>query len=143
MYINWVSKLRVLHIQNKVWLQYIQKYIALHHSVTNKIQKDLTDVMNHTQNKYSLIISLINPYNLWGPCFTFSPDFCVESCAVADAAYSVQWYNHSTKFKKMLQMVIMRDQSPCVIHVGPIFPLTMEHVQKVSQISLYNFMIFI
>jgi len=59
-----------------------------------------------------------------------------------DAAYSVQWYNHSTKFKKMLHMVIMRTQRPCLIHVGPFIPLTMEHFQNVSHMSLCNFMIF-
>ena len=59
-----------------------------------------------------------------------------------DAAYSVQWYNHSTKFKKMLQMVIMQAQRPCLIHVGPFIPLTMEHFQNVSHMSLCNFMIF-
>jgi hypothetical protein len=59
-----------------------------------------------------------------------------------DAAYSVQWYNLSTKFKKMLQMIIMRAQRPCLIHVGTFFPLTMEHFQNVSQISLCNIMIF-
>jgi hypothetical protein len=59
-----------------------------------------------------------------------------------NAAYSVQWYKHTAKFKKMLQMVIMRAQSPCLIHVGPIFPVTMEHFQNVSHMSLCNFMIF-
>ena len=39
-------------------------------------------------------------------------------------------------------MVIMRAQRPCLIHVGPLFPLTMEHFQNVSQISLHTFMIF-
>jgi len=53
-----------------------------------------------------------------------------------DAAYSVQWYNHSTKFKKMLQMVIMRAQRPCLIYMGPLFPVTMEHFQNVSHMSL-------
>ena len=59
-----------------------------------------------------------------------------------DAAYSVQWYNHSTKFKKMLQVVIMRAQRPCLIHAGPLFPATMEHFQNVSHMSLCNFIIF-
>jgi len=58
----------------------------------------------------------------------------VQSSAVNDAAYSVQWYNHSTKFKKVLQMVMMRGQRPCLIHVGPSFPLTVEHFQIVSNI---------
>jgi hypothetical protein len=62
----------------------------------------------------------------------------IQSAAVADAAYSVQWYNHSTKFKKMIQMVIMRAQRPCLIHMGPTFPLSMEQFQTVSQISFYN-----
>jgi hypothetical protein len=65
-------------------------------------------------------------------------DICVQSTAVADAAYSVQWYNHSTKFKKLLLMVIMRAQRPSLIQLGPTFPLTMEHFQTVSQIYLYN-----
>ena len=59
-----------------------------------------------------------------------------------NAAYSVKWYNQSTKFKKMLQMIIMRAQRPCLIYLGPLFPLTMEHFQDVSQISLYNITIF-
>jgi len=50
-----------------------------------------------------------------------------------DAAYSVQWYSHSTKLK-MLQMVIMRAQRPCLLHVGPFLPITMEHFQNVSHI---------
>jgi len=60
-----------------------------------------------------------------------------------DAAYSVQWYNHSTKFKKMLQMVIMRAQCPCLIYLGPLYPLTMEHFQNVSEISYIIFYFFI
>ena len=59
-----------------------------------------------------------------------------------DAAYSVQWYNHSTKFKKILQMIIMRAQRPCLIHAGPFFVGTMEHFRNVSHMSLCNFIIF-
>ena len=59
-----------------------------------------------------------------------------------DAAYNVQWYNHSTKFKKMLQMVIMRAQCPCLLQTGPIFSATMEHFKDVSHMSLCNFMNF-
>jgi hypothetical protein len=54
-----------------------------------------------------------------------------------DAAYSVQWYNHSTKFKKMLQMIIMRAQRPCIMYLGLLYPLTMEHFQNVSEIFIY------
>ena len=42
----------------------------------------------------------------------------------------------------MLQMVIMRAQRPCSIYIGSVFPLTMEHFQNVSLISLYKLMIF-
>ena len=42
----------------------------------------------------------------------------------------------------MLQMVIMRDERPSLIYVGPFFPLTLEHFENVSQISLYISMIF-
>jgi len=59
-----------------------------------------------------------------------------------DAAYNVQWYNHSTKFKKMIQMFILRAQPPCLLQAGPVFPGTMEHFQNVSHLSLCNFMIF-
>jgi hypothetical protein len=69
-------------------------------------------------------------------------DFCVQSSAVADAAYNVQWYNHSTKFKKLLQMVIMRAQRPCLIKLGPFCPNLMEHYQNVSLVFLCKFMIF-
>ena len=86
--------------------------------------------------------SLNEPPNYWWSSFKFLLDLCVQSISIADAAYNVQWYNHSTKFKKILQMIIMRAQSPCLIHVGPFFPLTLEHFQNVSQISLHNFMIF-
>ena len=58
------------------------------------------------------------------------------------AAYSVQWYNHSTKFKKMLQMIIMRAQRPCLIHAGPFVSASMEHFQNVSHMPLCNFMTF-
>ena len=57
-----------------------------------------------------------------------------------DAAYTVQWYNHSTVFKKMLLVVIMRAQRPCLIHAGPFLSATMEHFQNVSHTFLYNFM---
>jgi hypothetical protein len=38
----------------------------------------------------------------------------------------------------MLQMVIIRAQRPCLLHLGPIFSLTMENFYNVSQISLFN-----
>jgi hypothetical protein len=59
-----------------------------------------------------------------------------------DAAYGVQWYNQSTKFKKMLQMVIMRAQRPCLVHTGPYLSATLEHFHNVSHMSLCSFMIF-
>jgi len=42
----------------------------------------------------------------------------------------------------MLQMVIMRAQRPCLLHVGPLIPITMEHFQNVSHMSECNFMIY-
>ena len=87
--------------------------------------------------------SLIEPSNSRWSCFKFLLDSCVQSTLVCDAAYSVQWYNHSTKLKKILQMVIMRAQRPCMIYAGPSVPVTLEHFRKVSHISLCNSMIFL
>jgi hypothetical protein len=94
--------------------------------------------MFYAQNIYNQIISPNLLFKHVIIRFTFLLDFYVQSSAVADAAYSVQWYNHSTKFKKMLQMIIIRAQRPCIIYLGPIFPLTMENFYNVSQISLFN-----
>jgi hypothetical protein len=66
-------------------------------------------------------------------------DFCMQSASVTDSASNTQWYNHTTKFKKMLQMVIMRAQHPSIILAGFFNPITMEHFKNVSQISLHVF----
>jgi len=106
-----------------------------------KLLKEQSEVKDHTQNTDNLNIFLTETSNSWWSCFKLL-DLCVQSTAVMDAAYNVQWYNHSTKFKKMLQMAIMRAQRPCLLQAGPIFSGTMEHFQDVSNMSLCNFMIF-
>ena len=54
----------------------------------------------------------------------------------------MQCYNHSTKFKKMLQMIIMRAQCPCLVQLGSLFPIIIEHFQNVSQIFYINLWFF-
>jgi hypothetical protein len=51
-----VLNLFIFQFQLKVCVQYIHKYIALYHKLTNKIPKEQTQVMKHTQNTDKLII---------------------------------------------------------------------------------------
>jgi hypothetical protein len=115
-----VSNLCVYEFEPKIYASYICKSVALYHSVTNKVLKEKLQVMNYTQNCDNLIFFSNRNFKLWSH-YKFSLNFCVQTTAVGEAAYSVQWYNHSTKFKMMLQMVITRAERPSLIYVGP-FP---------------------
>ena len=112
----------------------MHKYIELYHSVKNSKNREKLRTTTNLQIIWSF--SLIELPNSWWFCFKFLLDFCVQSTGVTDAAYNVQWYNRSNKFKKMLRMFIMQAQRPSLIYLG-LFPLTLEHFKNVSEIFMF------
>ncbi|XP_050322621.1 odorant receptor 43a [Bactrocera neohumeralis] len=52
------------------------------------------------------------------------------SLLVSDAAYEMQWYNCSPRFKRTLLIFIARTQNPLQIRVGQMYPMTMEVFQS-------------
>jgi hypothetical protein len=50
----------------------------------------------------------------------------IQSAAVADSAYNCLWYEHSTQFKKLLLMVILRAQNPVKMSVGKLWSVGIE-----------------
>nr|XP_014088559.1 odorant receptor 43a [Bactrocera oleae] len=61
------------------------------------------------------------------------------SLLVSDAAYEMQWYNCSPRFKRTLLTFIARTQNPLQIRVGQMYPMTMEVFQSLLNTSYSYF----
>ncbi|XP_053963534.1 odorant receptor 43a [Anastrepha ludens] len=61
------------------------------------------------------------------------------SLLVSDAAYEMQWYNCSQRFKRTLLIFIGRTQRPLQIRVGQMYPMTMEVFQSLLNTSYSYF----
>ncbi|XP_017479408.1 PREDICTED: odorant receptor 43a [Rhagoletis zephyria] len=61
------------------------------------------------------------------------------SLLVSDAAYEMQWYNCSQRFKRTLLIFITRTQRPLQIRVGKMSPMTMEVFQSLLNTSYSYF----
>ncbi|XP_033607049.1 uncharacterized protein LOC117282251 [Cryptotermes secundus] len=78
-------------------------------------------------------------FGIGGLVCYFGEGIKTQSNSVLESACNVPWYSHTTKFKKMVQMIIMRAQRPCVFLIGGLYPLTMEHFQNVVNVSYTYF----
>nr|AYN70666.1 odorant receptor 43a [Bactrocera minax] len=61
------------------------------------------------------------------------------SLLVSDAAYEMQWYKCSRRFKRTLLIFIGRTQKPLQIRVGQMYPMTMEVFQSLLNTSYSYF----
>ncbi|PNF32430.1 hypothetical protein B7P43_G04894 [Cryptotermes secundus] len=55
-----------------------------------------------------------------------------ESTAVGDTAYNCLWYERSTRFKRLLLMVMLRAQKPIHINCGPLWVCSFDLVVQVQ-----------
>jgi hypothetical protein len=52
--------------------------------------------------------------------------------AVGDSAYDCLWYERSTRFKRLLLMVLLRAQTPIHMNAGILWTTGYEHFTQVS-----------
>ena len=56
----------------------------------------------------------------------------LQGLEVQQAMYDCKWYNSTTKYKKLLQFVIMRSQKPINLNGGGFFPVNLQGFASVS-----------
>lgn len=58
--------------------------------------------------------------------------FSLQSLAVADAAYSCQWYKRTNGFKRHILLILVRTQKPLYLSAGALWKLTIEFFSEVK-----------
>nr|AOE48091.1 putative odorant receptor OR25 [Scaeva pyrastri] len=66
-------------------------------------------------------------------------ELLTESIKVSVAAYDVEWFHCSGRFKKTLLCFIMRTQKPLVIMLGNVYPMSLETFQSLLNASYSYF----
>jgi hypothetical protein len=57
-----------------------------------------------------------------------------KSLAVNYAVFNCHWYNHSMRFKKLLQMVITRSQIPAQLTAGKFYTVSLRTFADVRKV---------
>ncbi|XP_055921892.1 odorant receptor 49b-like isoform X1 [Eupeodes corollae] len=73
--------------------------------------------------------------------YWYASQLAEESGKVADAAYDVNWFLIEKPMQTNILMLIMRAQSPCVMTVGNIYPMSLEMFQSLLNASYSYFTI--
>ncbi|KAJ9601257.1 hypothetical protein L9F63_000552, partial [Diploptera punctata] len=72
-----------------------------------------------------LVVSL----SLWIPifiCCWYGEELTQQGLEIQEVAYASKWYNSCTKYKKDLQFVIVRSQTPVILNGGGFFPINLN-----------------
>ncbi|PSN57630.1 Odorant receptor 119 [Blattella germanica] len=97
------------------------------------------DFSNKLKNASAVMVLLIYGWII----FSNGEDVKEEGIKIHHTAYNLQWFKHSTKFKKILQIIIMRSQKPCGIMLGPLMDMTIENYSNILNTAYSYFTLLV
>ncbi|XP_055845552.1 odorant receptor 49b-like [Episyrphus balteatus] len=71
--------------------------------------------------------------------YWYASQLSEESGKVANAAYDINWFSIDKPMQMNILMLIMRAQSPCVMTVGNVYPMSLELFQSLLNASYSYF----
>ncbi|CAD7013452.1 unnamed protein product [Ceratitis capitata] len=97
------------------------------------------NITNSTAEKISIVMYIGTMLYVLFTYYWQANGILEQSLLVSDAAYEMQWYKCSQRFKRTLLIFIGRTQKPLQIRVGQMSPMTMEVFQSLLNSSYSYF----